>query len=83
MNCPYCGKEMIKGKIRSRFVLLFSNDEEPEGFWMDRNIDENIHEISSNDTTVLHHIFPNFPVRYTAHHCADCQKFVFDGELIK
>lgn len=82
MNCPHCGKEMIKGKMLSRQVLKFVPDNTVKDGWLDRSIWDDYKEISSKDTTFWNHtVGISFP-KYTAYHCPDCQKFIFDGELI-
>lgn len=81
MNCPYCGKEMKSGKILSAYVLRWKEeDEELPHDWMDRPL-EGRKEISSKDTTFWNHTV-GLPPQYSAYHCPDCQKFIFDGELI-
>ncbi|MBR5228530.1 MAG: hypothetical protein IKV96_01695 [Firmicutes bacterium] len=68
MKCPYCGKEMVNGKVKSAKEIFFASDEEKLVFFAEVEEDEEI-LLSSNNWT---------SPSCVAYHCIACRKVVMD-----
>ncbi len=73
MKCPYCGKEMEKGTIRSRGGVYFLPDGETmPKLYSEREMSK--HRAISLPPYLLQTI-PEFP---TAYACRECAKMIVD-----
>lgn len=68
MKCPFCSKEMEKGKVKSTKEIFFSSDEEKLVFFAEVEEDVDILLSSNNWTSPA----------CTAYHCDACRKVVID-----
>ena len=66
MNCPCCGKEMLKGLVQSSRRILFTTI---------RN--ESFIDIKATDDVLLSSNNFFYPT-CVAYHCGDCKKVVID-----
>lgn len=68
MKCPFCGKEMVEGAVKSAREIIFTK--KPNKKWYDTTVarDEEI-SLSQNNLTK--------PI-CLAYHCPDCKKVIID-----
>ena len=70
MNCPYCGKDMEKGYIKSSRRLFWSRGGELE------TVDENDLKLSKGFLKSLKGFFVGFSVE--SEYCKDCKKIIME-----
>ena len=68
MKCPFCGKEMENGKVKSAKEIFFASDEEKLVFFAEVEEDVEI-LLSSNNWT---------NPSCVAYHCDACRKVIID-----
>ena len=75
MNCPYCGKEMLPGKMKvwgNADLMWESTDREYSK--SERFFGDNKKHIRCTDKTFSR-------IKSDAFHCTTCRKIIFDGWL--
>ena len=68
MKCPFCGKEMINGAVKSAREIIFTKNTEKKLFKTTVARDEET-SLSANNFTN-----PTCP----AYHCPECKKVIMD-----
>ena len=76
MNCPWCGKEMLPGKMKTygNADLLWEFPDEKYDK-LDRLLGSHRRRIRCTDKMLA------FSTKTDALHCPDCKKFIFEGWL--